>query len=56
MIKPRPDLEEESMKLYKLWKESGLGIDGIDLIIKKYASDKYKAWDKAIRAGKKYEI
>ena len=56
MIKPRPDLEEESMKLYKLWKESGLNIDGIDLIIKKYASVEYKAWDEAIRTEKEYEV
>ena len=56
MIKPRPDLEEESMKLYKLWKESGLNIDGIDLIIKKYASAEYKAWDEAIRTEKEYEV
>lgn len=56
MIKPRPDLEEENIKLYKLWKDKGMKINDIDLIIDKYASAKYKAWCKAIDAEPEYEV
>ena len=56
MIKPKPEFEEENIKLYELWKENGMKMEDIDSIIEKYGSSEYKAWCKAVRAEKEREL
>jgi hypothetical protein len=49
-IKLRPEFDEESVFLYKLWEDSGMEDGRLAEIIDKYGSEEYKAWCKELKA------
>ena len=55
MIKARPDLQDEGIKLYEIWKQKGMKYDELENIIYKYGSIDLKKRYEGIKAEPEFE-
>ncbi len=56
MIKPRPDLREEDLRIYEIWKARGMKREELEAIIEEFGSEKYKTSYAAIKAEPEIEV
>ena len=56
MIKPRPDLREEDLRIYEIWKARGMKREELEAIIEEFGSEEYKTSYAAIKAEPEIEV
>jgi hypothetical protein len=56
MIKPRPDLREENMRIYEIWRAKGMKREELGAIIEEFGSEELKAHRAAIKAEPEIEV
>ena len=56
MIKARPDLQDEGIKLYEIWEEKGMKDGELETIIQQYGSVEYKKHLEELKAEPEVEV